>query len=101
MRHPLSPMCLRLVITCGILAVCASCTPQLNLGPRTETKIIHERLGQPSTVAQDDPIEVTTTGADGKPVNGKIRADGMMLLDRPTYEMYHAAGVQSKAEAKK
>lgn len=91
MRSLLKLMFLLLLITTG-------CTPQLNLGPRAETKVIHERLGQPSQVAQDSPVEVTTLGADGKPVNGKIRADGMMLLDRPTYELYHEAWKERKAE---
>lgn len=91
MRNLLNPMCLMLLITTG-------CTPQLNLGPRAETKIIHERLGQPSQVAQDDAVKVTTLGADGKPVNGSIRADGMMLLDRPTYELYHEAWKERKTE---
>lgn len=91
MRSLLNPMFLLLLITTG-------CTPSVNLGPRAETKVIHERLGQPSTVAQDEPIEVTTTGADGKPVNGKIRADGMMVLDRPTYELYHEAWKERKAQ---
>ena len=91
MRNLWNPMFLVLMITCG-------CTPQVNLGPRAETKIIHERMGQPSVVAQDDPIEVTTTGADGKPVNGAIRADGMMLLDRPTYDIYHEAWKEQKRQ---
>jgi hypothetical protein len=84
MRSLLSQTFLLLPIICG-------CTPSLNLGARAETTVIHERLGQPSKVAQDEEILVTTTGEDGKPVNGRIRADGMMLLDRPTYEIYHEA----------
>lgn len=84
MRSQLSLTCLLLLSTCG-------CTPSLNLGARAETKVIHEKLGQPSKVAQDEEILVTTTGEDGKPVNAKIRADGMMLLDAPTYEIYRAA----------
>ena len=91
--------CLLLLIT---LTTGCSWTPQLNVGPRAETRTIHERLGQPSVVAQDTPIKVTTVDENGKPVSSTIRADGMIVLDRPTYELYQRAWeAQKKATREK
>lgn len=72
------------------------CTPEINLGPRKESETIHERLGQPSTIAQSTPIKVTTTNAKGESVTSKMRADGMKVIDRPTYELYHEAWKEKK-----
>jgi hypothetical protein len=71
---------------------------EITIGPRAEREVYWERLGTPAKIVSDTKIEVIVKDATGREHPAKVNPSGMMILDAPTYELYHEAWVEKKKE---
>lgn len=81
-----------------LLPLITTACGEITLGPRATRDVYWERLGTPAKVIQRSEIEVLVRTEKGEEVPAKTRADGMWIIDAPTYELYRQAWLEKQGK---